>query len=81
MQQLEEACSDLPSQQEAEQMLQQLRAFREQWNAIRWEAQSLPEEPQQPQLPAPFAGMEPMEAREMAEKDGRVTLVSYMEMV
>ena len=70
MQELEEACSLLPPQQEAEQMIRELRAFREQWNGIQQELQQMPREPQHPQLPLPFAGMDAETAREMVRKDG-----------
>ena len=66
---LESACSTLPSQQETERMIRDLRSFREQWNAMQAELQDLPEEPQRPQLPMPFTGMEPEAARKMVQKD------------
>ena len=70
MEQLESDCAGRPSQQEAEQMIRELRAFREQWNAIQAEIQQMPEEPQQPQMPLPFTGLDVEAAREMAQKDG-----------
>ena len=69
LQVLEGKCKDLPSQQEAERMLRELRAFRENWNSLLAEARDLPEEPRQPQLPVPFAGMDAETAREMVKKD------------
>ncbi len=66
----ETACATLPSREEAEQKLRELRAFRDQWNAIQMEKRMLPEVPQAPQLPAPFSGMSPEDAREMAGRDG-----------
>lgn len=69
MQNLETACSALPSRQEAESMLRELRAFRDQWNAIQTELQQMPEEPQRPQMPVPFTGLEADAAREMVRKD------------
>lgn len=65
----EAACARLPSREEAEQKLRELRSFRDQWNAIQMEKQMLPQLPQEPQLPQPFAGMSPEEAREMARRD------------
>ena len=50
-------------------MLRELRAFRENWNSLLAEARDLPEEPRQPQLPVPFAGMDAETAREMVKKD------------
>jgi len=69
LQKLESECSALPPQEEAERMIRELRAFREQWNAIQAELQSMPEEPQHPQLPLPFAGLSAEAAREMVRKD------------
>ena len=69
MQSLEQSCNGLPDQQEAERMIRELRSFREQWNAIQTELQNLPEEPRQPQLPTPFAGMDAETAKEMVRKD------------
>ena len=50
-------------------MIRELRAFREQWNAIQTELQEMPEEPQPPQLPLPFTGMDAEAAKEMVRKD------------
>ena len=69
LQEAENACAGLASQQEAERMLRELRSFRDQWNAIQTELQQMPEEPQQPQLPLPFTGMDAAAAREMVKKD------------
>lgn len=66
----EAACARLPSREEAEQKVRELRSFRDQWNAIQMEKQMLPEAPQEPQMPAPFTGMSPEDAREMARRDG-----------
>ena len=67
---LESACNALPSQQEAEQTIRELRSFREQWNDIQKELQEMPEEPVAPELPQPFAGMDAWTAWEMVRKDG-----------
>ena len=67
---LEAECSALASQEEAEGMIRELRAFREQWNAIQTELRNVPEEPVRPQMPRPFTGMEAKEAWEMVRKDG-----------
>ena len=70
LQNLESICSTLPPQQEAEQMIRELRSFREQWNSIQAELQAIPAEPQPPQLPLPFTGLDVETAKEMARKDG-----------
>ena len=54
MKQLEELCETLPVLEEAEQMIRDLRTFREQWYGLQQELQMMPEEPQHPQLPLPF---------------------------
>lgn len=64
-----EECGKLPAMEEAEQKVRELRAFREAWNAVQQEKQRLPQMPEEPQLPPPFTGMEPGEARRMARKD------------
>lgn len=66
---LEARCSTLPPVEEAEQTIRELRAFRENWNAIQEELQDMPDEPQQPQLPLPFTGLSLEGAREMARED------------
>ena len=70
LQALETACTALPSQQEAERTIRELRSFREQWNDIQKELQEMPEEPVAPELPQPFAGMDAWTAWEMVRKDG-----------
>lgn len=66
---LEGICKDLPSQEDAERRIRELRAFREQWNAIQTEVRMIPEEPVPPRLEQPYSGMDPVEAREMYRKD------------
>ena len=70
LQALETTCNALPSQQEAERTIRELRSFREQWNDIQKELQEMPEEPVAPELPQPFAGMDAWTAWEMVRKDG-----------
>ena len=62
-------CKALPSQEEAERKLRELRSFREQWNGIQNEAEMLPEEPVPPRLPEPYYGMDLESARELCRKD------------
>ncbi len=66
---LETECSSLPPQQEAEQSIRELKTFRDQWNAIQTEIQQMPEEPQHPQLPLPFTGLDLEAAREMVNRE------------
>ena len=69
LQEQERICDTLASQQEAEQMIRELRTFRENWNTLQGELQQMPQEPAQPRLPMPFVGMEAEDAREMVKKD------------
>ena len=69
---LQTRCAELPSYEEAEQKVRELRSFREQWRAITQEQSQLPARPQAPEMPAPFTGMSPEAAREMAKKDAKV---------
>ena len=69
LQEQEILCSRLPSQQEAEQKIRELRAFREQWNDIQAELQLMPAEPQPPQLPQPFTGLDLETARQTVRND------------
>ena len=68
---LEAACASLPPQAEVESKVRELRAFRDQWNAIRAEERQAPTEPQKPELPNPFTGLTTEAARAMAREDAR----------
>ena len=68
---LEEICAALPPQAEVESKVRELRAFRDQWNAIRAEEREAPTEPQKPELPNPFTGLTAEAARAMAREDAR----------
>lgn len=68
---LEAACASLPPQAEVESKVRELRAFRDQWNAIRAEERQAPTEPQKPELPNPFTGLTAEAARAMAREDAR----------
>ena len=68
---LEAACAALPPQAEVESKVRELRAFRDQWNAIRAEERQAPAEPQKPELPNPFTGLTAEAARAMAREDAR----------
>ena len=68
---LEAVCASLPPQAEVESKVRELRAFRDQWNAIRAEERQAPTEPQKPELPNPFTGLTAEAARAMAREDAR----------
>ena len=71
LRELEEACASLPPQSEVETKAQELRVFRDQWNAICAEERQAPAEPQKPELPNPFTGLSAESARAMAKEDAR----------
>lgn len=66
---LEAACEKLPSREEAEQKARELRAFRDEWNALLMESQMLPKVPLPPAKKEPFADMDVPEAVEMVKSD------------
>ena len=68
---LEASCASLPPQAEVESKVRELRAFRDQWNAIRAEERQAPTEPHKPELPNPFTGLTAEAARAMAREDAR----------
>ena len=65
----ESACARLPARDEVEQKIQQLHKLQDQWNSAQMESQMLPDSPQPPQAPAPFAGQSPESAAEMVRRD------------
>ena len=67
----EALCAPLPPQEETRRKVRELRAFREQWNAIQAEQQAAPREPELPEMEAPYTGMTAEQAREMAKKDAK----------
>ena len=67
--QCREACQGLPSREEAEKTIRDLRSLREDWSAILREQQEQPQKPRQPELPQPFSGMTPEEGMEMIRGD------------
>ena len=71
LRELEAVCASLPPQPEAESKVRELRAFREQWNAICAEERQAPTEPHKPELPNPFTGLTAEAARAMAREDAR----------
>ena len=71
MRQLTELCETLPPVAEAEEMTRELRAFREQWYNLHQQQQSMPEEPQHPQLPLPFTGLSVEASWAMVRKDSK----------
>lgn len=66
---LAKRCKDLPDQEEADEAVSRLSAFRERWNEIQSEFRMVPEEPVMPQLNGAYSGMDPEEAREMYRND------------
>ena len=67
VQELEQACSELPNEEEIQQTLSRLRQLRENKESLQLESQLLPQEPAAPTIPAPFLGAE--NAVTMAETD------------
>ena len=68
---MEETCEKLPPLDEAEKMCRELHAFREQWSELQQDIRRMPEEPQHPQLPLPFAGLTAESSWEMVKKDSK----------
>lgn len=68
---LEAACAALPSREEAEQNLKELRAFREQWKSVQEDLAMLPQLPVEPKREPPFDNLEPEAARAMAAADAK----------
>ena len=66
---LEHACAHLPKQEETERKIQELKSFRNQWESVQMEASLLPEHPEPPVAPEPFAGLPLPHAREMLGED------------
>ena len=66
---LEADCAAQPSQQEAEQAIQQINALRQEWDSLQMEEQMLPPIPPAPIPPEIFRGKRPEEAVAQAEAD------------
>ena len=69
--QMETRCASLPPRMETEEKVRELRAFRDQWNAIREEEREAPAQPQKPEMPNPFTGLTAEDARAMAREDAK----------
>ena len=69
--QMETQCASLPPRMETEEKVRELRAFRDQWNAIREEEREAPAQPQKPEMPNPFTGLTAEDARAMAREDAK----------
>ena len=65
----ENACANIPSREEAERKIQQLRNFREQWDSAQMELRMMPQEPEPPRAEKPFRDMTPENAGEMVRRD------------
>ena len=66
---MENICAKLPPREEAEKKEREVRAFRDEWNAIQMEQRMLPHAPLPPAQKAPFAGMSVQSAMDMVRKD------------
>lgn len=66
---LETICGKLPPQEEVQQKLRETKAFREEWNAVVSEQQTLPRAPLPPAQTPPFVGMEVSAALDMVDRD------------
>ena len=69
--QMETQCASLPPRMETEEKVRELRAFRDQWNAIREEEREAPAQPQKPEMPNPFTGLTAEDARATAREDAK----------
>ena len=65
----EAACAKLPTREETERKLKEITNFRDQWNAARMEDALLPDQPQPPEPPTAFAGMDRDHAAAALEAD------------
>ncbi len=68
--QAEFACANLPSRQEAQEKIRQIRVFREQWEAARMEEALLGREPEAPRNPPKYAEKNQENTEEMIRLDG-----------
>ena len=66
LEQLQEQCRDLPTQQTVQQELERLQQLQTQMLQLQQEQTQLPAMPQKPETPAPFAGKDPRQALEQA---------------
>ncbi len=69
---LEEICAGLPSREEVEAGVRELRSFRELWTAIQMEQKMAPAKPLAPVMEPPYTGMTAEEARQMAKEDAKI---------
>lgn len=66
---LENICAKLPDREEVQRKEREVRALREEWNAIQMEQRMLPRSPLPPAQQPPFLGMTVPEALEMVKAD------------
>lgn len=66
---LENICAKLPDREEVQRKEREVRALREEWNAIQMEQRMLPRSPLPPAQQPPFLGMNVPEALEMVKSD------------
>lgn len=69
LQELEERCAQLPTAQSARQEQERLLQLRQQQLQLQQEQTGLPDMPQKPEAPAPFAGKTPQQALQQANSD------------
>lgn len=68
---LESSCNNLPSREETEKKIQDLRSFQQQWTSAQMEAQMLPALPIPPETPEAFRDMPVEYALEMVREDSK----------
>ena len=68
----ETVCANHPGREEAQQKQIQLRQLRDQLASAWADREKLPQQPQKPEAPVPFDGMDPEEAMKMAREDAKV---------
>ena len=68
-QELERACSELPSLEEIQRTLTRLRQLRENKESLQMESQLLPQEPAAPMIPTPFLGVSDSVAMAQADTE------------
>ena len=66
---MEAACASLPNREEAERKLQEVTAFRQEWNDLLLARQLLPDAPEKPALGGIFFGKTPEQARAEVARD------------
>lgn len=63
------SCRDIPSREEAEKTIAQVRQMHQKWLDLNTESQMLPQSPQPPAVPTPFQGVPPEAVLDKAARD------------